>query len=215
MAPGWINHRLRGGGIRHDAMPAPARYHTQAMETVEPNEERVRSSMRQRMGVAVLVFLAIIVTCVVTIPWAYSHVQYATERTRSIDVLAAATTRDDLESAVTRLGLLLDLPSGEWIAIRYRDSHAYPGYSIAIALTSDGRWFESDYHYCGLFMTYRNYVERLREAAEIDGPELAQEFEEALSRDGDLKRLRRIEVEYTLSEAVDELRAMNFRDLVR
>ena len=185
------------------------------MESAEPSEGCGRSSIRQRVGVVVLVLLATIVTLVVTIPWAYSHIRPALVRSESIDILAAATTRDELESAVGGLGVLLDLPDGEWIAIRYRDSHYSPGYSVAIALTSDGRWLESDYHFCAFFVMYRTYVERLRDAAEIDGPELAQELEERLFPDGNLKRLRRIEVEFTLSEAVDELRSMRFRDLVR
>jgi hypothetical protein len=72
------------------------------------------------------------------------------------DRLKSAPNRDAMTEAVGRLGVVLDHPDGSWIAITYKDAHNFGLPSVAVALTSDGRWFDSDRHHCGLFMTYNS-----------------------------------------------------------
>jgi hypothetical protein len=155
----------------------------------------------------VSVIVLVLISAIVGGPYLLSTIGYWVERRASYNLLAAATDRDALNDAVDRLGVLLELPDGEWIAIRYRDSHAWPGYSIAVALTSDGRWLESSYHYCGLFGIYKHLLERLQEATTEEERGI---FEDEIASRENLHRLRTIETQRTLDEAVEELLAMDF-----
>lgn len=49
-----------------------------------------------------------------------------------------------------RLGAFITLPNGDWVAVRYRDSHSYEVQSVAVARDSGNQWFESDKHFCGV-----------------------------------------------------------------
>jgi len=155
----------------------------------------------------VSVIVLVLVCAIVGGPYLLSTIGYWVERRASYNLLAAAADRDALNNAVDRLGVLLELPDGEWIAIRYSDSHAWPGYSIAVALTSDGRWLESSYHYCGLFRGYKHHLERVQEATTEEERGI---FEDAIASRENLHRLRTIETQRTLDEAVEELLAMDF-----
>jgi hypothetical protein len=75
------------------------------------------------------------------------------EQTRrdSIRELSIARTPTELKSAVTPLGAFVTPTNGGWMAIRYRDTHGSGVRSLAIALDSDGRWFECGRHFCGAF----------------------------------------------------------------
>jgi hypothetical protein len=97
-------------------------------------------------------------------------------RAKAHRVLSAAKTPDELRKAVGSLGALFPLRDGSWVAVRYTDSHAYPGYSCADALDSSGRWFRSSGHFCGRFRVYQQNEERTREvaAARGDDPATAQ-----------------------------------------
>ena len=59
-------------------------------------------------------------------------------------MLARVESEKDLASVVGHYGVLLRLRNGAWIAIRYRDSHASPGWSSAVVRDSGGAWFVSD-----------------------------------------------------------------------
>lgn len=76
------------------------------------------------------------------------------ERHRARKALADATP-STLESAVGPLGAVFHYPDGSWLAIRYRDSHGIL-WSLATALDSERKWFESTEHFCGNFMLARN-----------------------------------------------------------
>jgi hypothetical protein len=69
--------------------------------------------------------------------------------------LAAARGPAELGEAVGPLGVVLQVPGGAWIAVRYRDSHAAPGWSSAVARDSGGGWFVSREHFCGRFQGHR------------------------------------------------------------
>ena len=73
----------------------------------------------------------------------------------AISVLKNAETQDELENAVN-LGIYQTYPNGEWIAIFYSDMHSPALGSVTVVRTSSDRWFQSDTHYCGGFVTYRN-----------------------------------------------------------
>jgi hypothetical protein len=91
-------------------------------------------------------------------------------RAEAIRLLKNAKTVDEAEAVVGRLGLCSRFPDGSWRAIRYRDSHAWPGWSVAIARDSEGRLFASSYHFCGRFYFRRDSEtkrdECIRELAE-------------------------------------------------
>ena len=61
--------------------------------------------------------------------------------------------------------MLLPLRNGSWIAIYYDDSHMFFTWSQAVALDSDGNWYESQVHYCGSLPIAGN-LEILRKVVE-------------------------------------------------
>jgi hypothetical protein len=139
------------------------------------------------------------------------------ERERSLRQLAEATTAEELDAAAGYLGVVLRPEKGaggEWIAVRYRDSHVLPGaFSVAIARCSDGEWLESHEHYCGKFAAYRRLL-KLREeflnAARSEDERRAEAG--AFERDyaGSLGELRQIELNMDLAGAKAALRKMGF-----
>ena len=89
----------------------------------------------------------------------------------SIRLLSAAKTSVELQKAVTSLGALIVPTNGGWVAIRYRDTHAFQIQSLSIAHDSDGRWFECNRHFCGrLSSASKNLASEIRIRAEM--PEL-------------------------------------------
>ncbi len=86
----------------------------------------------------------------------------------SIRLLSAAKTSVELQKAVTSLGALIVPTNGGWIAIRYRDTHAFQIQSLSIAHDSDGRWFECERHFCGMFRNAsQNLASEIRIRAEM------------------------------------------------
>lgn len=75
-------------------------------------------------------------------------------RKESMRILSEAKDVAQRQEAVGSLGILLEYTNGQWIAIRYRDSHSWPGWSSAIAQDSDGRFYESRKHFCGRLRGY-------------------------------------------------------------
>jgi hypothetical protein len=92
----------------------------------------------------------------------------AAAEAESFALLARAGSLGELRQAVGPLGAVLELRGGGWVAIRYRDSHAFPGWSSAVARDSGGAWFASREHFCGRFQIHR----QLRERGEEGLPEL-------------------------------------------
>jgi len=84
------------------------------------------------------------------------------QRRESIRLLSAAKTPDDLKKVVTNLGAFITPTSGGWMAIRYRDSHTLGPVSKAVALDSEGHWFESEKHFCSEFRSTHDLMDRER-----------------------------------------------------
>lgn len=93
----------------------------------------------------------------------------------SFAVLNAASSQDELREAVGRLGHVFSLASGDWIAIRYRDVHAYNLPSSAVAVDSGGNWWVSYEHFCGRFKTYRHWLNKAESAGEAELRDLFNE----------------------------------------
>ena len=86
---------------------------------------------------------------------------------QSLRLLCKAHGVEELQKAVGPLGIVFKFSDGSWIAIRYKDSHAGPGWSKAIAMDSVGRFYESDFHFCGSFMVYRKEKQRYKGINEL------------------------------------------------
>lgn len=94
-------------------------------------------------GLLVLTGLAVTVFALDDRSWLPRNRQDATAR------LSSVTDADSARIAVGSLGTVLTFTNGAWMAIRYRDTHAGRVQSHALARTSDGRWLESERHFCG------------------------------------------------------------------
>jgi hypothetical protein len=113
-------------------------------------------------------------------PVAHSRRSRAAAEAESFDLLRHAASPAELREAVGNLGIILQTRDGGWIAIRYRDSHAAPGWSSAVARDSGGAWFVSDVHFCGRFQIYRILKERGEDLPEeLRSIEDAKELETA------------------------------------
>jgi hypothetical protein len=137
--------------------------------------------------------------------WNASSAERAARRA-SIESLSTALGVDALEDAVGRLGVLLRLPSGAWIAISYEDSHAgHKFFSCSVALCSDGTWLHSDHHFCGEFAAYRSNKEWLAQATTDD----ERATVEAIIQE---EALHAVESAPDLPAAKARLRERGFRD---
>jgi hypothetical protein len=129
------------------------------------------------------------------------------DRAKAHRVLAAAATPEELRKAVGLLGALILLGDGSWIAVRYTDSHAYPGYSCAVALDSDGQWFSSTRHFCGRFSSYEQNKKRAQDLRAALGHD-EEAMQKALhAQDEELYNLA---TAATLDEARTKLLRMGF-----
>ena len=77
--------------------------------------------------------------------------------------LAAATNEAERQKAVGSLGFHHRFPNGDWLAIFYADNHAGFVGSVAVATTSDGKWYQSKEHFCRLFQGLQARLEREQE----------------------------------------------------
>jgi len=84
------------------------------------------------------------------------------QKRESIRLLSAAKTPDDLQKVVSGLGAFIPQTNGTWIAIRYRENHMLGHLSKAVALDSEGRWFESENPFSGEFRSTRALIDRER-----------------------------------------------------
>ncbi len=99
------------------------------------------------------------------------------------DLLKCANSSGELKEAVDSLGIVLENKSGNWVAIRYRNSHAAPGWSAAVARDSGGGWFTSPKHFCGRFRSHRIEREKGQEGlAELPAVEESDSLESARAR---------------------------------
>lgn len=125
----------------------------------------------------------------------------------AVAALSAAATPEARAEAVGKLGLVIDRPGSEWIAIHYHDSHGDPFYSVAVARTSDGRWLRSRQHYCALFSAYRSQKQLLAMRTSIgDNPA----HPESWFAEEQQKLLHNAEMATTMDEAVRRLEELGF-----
>lgn len=123
----------------------------------------------------------------------------------SFAVLSTARSPDEFREAVGYLGHLFTLDSGDWIAIRYEDVHAYYLPSVAVAVDSRGNWWVSYEHFCGRIKSYRNWLDKADKAESAEERELYAERAESCPL---LNKLTRAD---SLDEAHTTLRELGFR----
>lgn len=73
----------------------------------------------------------------------------ARAREDSVARLRGVADETSARAAVNYLGTFLTFTNGDWVVIRYRDIHVNRVQSHSLAKTSDGRWLESERHFCG------------------------------------------------------------------
>lgn len=164
-----------------------------------------RSSRRWRRAtgciVAPIVLLGVLITLGMIPGWRAGAQAFD----RSVEVLAEVTTIEEATAAVGVLGVVLVRPNGEWVAIRYTDSHSWPGFfSCSVARSSDNRWYRSWNHYCGLFAGMRS----MDQLDEYSDPELRAR---AINGSSDLTLLEAIRTAPSLDDAERSLLELGFR----
>ena len=126
-------------------------------------------------------------------------------RAESFAVLGNARGADELRDAVGERGYLFSSPQGEWVAIRYVDSHIWPGSWIAVSVDSRGNWWVSNEHYCGLFLSYRRQLERVANA------KTDEEREYHADRVASFPLLTKLQNAPSLESSHETLRELGFR----
>ncbi|MFO1491161.1 MAG: hypothetical protein U1F77_09020 [Kiritimatiellia bacterium] len=132
-------------------------------------------------------------------------------RRESIRLLTESAKEGHPETAENGLGIFLKYPDGNWLAIRYEDSHAAPGWSMAVALDSQGSLYESNYHFCGSLGGYKYMVERHREFEELD----PEEANPPLEFSGEMALTHALASAPDLQTAIPLLLRMHFRPLAK
>lgn len=129
--------------------------------------------MRAFKVIAALV-IVLVIAFSVYIEVIYPATWHSNMRRESIKLLKAAQTTDDLMNAVGRRGAFFPLTNNQWVAIRYRDTHAVGIRSMAMARDSGGGWFESRRHFCGTFSgwKFRKRMAETEEELRKSSPEL-------------------------------------------
>lgn len=121
----------------------------------EPAQPRTRQTVRRKV-LNLVVGFAIVVGLY---QWTFGSIgqwaRHRSIRTESVEALRTATSAEQAAQLVGFLGVVLHTKDGGWVAIRYRDSHSILWCSSAVALTSDGQWFESQEHFCGMLANHR------------------------------------------------------------
>jgi hypothetical protein len=121
----------------------------------------VRRSRRFVRVFAIVQFMAAsLVVGFFALFWIYDPYVWPREvRTESKALLLAARTSEDLKQAIGPYGAFVAAGDGSWIAIRYRDTHAGHILSLALALDSEGHWYESRRHFCGSLANWKRWGE--------------------------------------------------------
>jgi len=107
----------------------------------------------------------------------------------------ASASPTELDGVVGPLGRVFRFADSSWIAIRYTDSHASPGWSLSVARDSTGKWFESKEHFCGSFAIIQDLDEIDRQLGNVpplpvDPPSNCVEWTRLLAASPDLKTAR-------------------------
>lgn len=103
----------------------------------------------------------------------------------------SAVTRPEMLAAKVERGRLFTFPDGSWLALRYRDTHAYHFGSSGVSYDSDGKWLAGNHHFCGSLNepTFRNLADRqrnwrieLKRATNADDRKFYQDFIDATEK---------------------------------
>lgn len=103
---------------------------------------------------AIMLYIFVI-TPVLRVIWESSTKK---ESIRILDDLEPVKEREHVYGAST-VSLFFTYPGDSWMAFRYCDSHHGGLFSLTIVRDSGGQWFESNEHFCGLFIGYRSRYE--------------------------------------------------------
>lgn len=154
--------------------------------------------------VCVLIILAVGVEIAVRVEGVLA---YAKARKEAVEFLTTST-----QSELRSQCLFYSLADGSWIAIRYRDSHGFPGvYSLSVARCSDGTWFESSHHYCGTNTFARRFDEHLADMRAYASPDEVEAFRMAQFEDNlELRKLVAIHEAPDLESAKRLLEGVHF-----
>jgi hypothetical protein len=128
-----------------------------------------RPSTKKVMKIAAIVACALILLLVVFPGYVAAVVGPLFDRIHARRALSHAKTPEELRTAVGKWGAFFPLRDGSWVAVRYTDTHAAPGYSCAVAHDSGGQWFYSRHHFCGRFRSYLQLEKQMRESAAVTG----------------------------------------------
>ncbi|HWN94909.1 MAG TPA: hypothetical protein VNT99_07740 [Methylomirabilota bacterium] len=100
--------------------------------------------------------------------------------------MSRAKTVEDLRAAVGRWGAFVPLRDGSWVAVRYTDTHAAPGYSCAVAHDSGGEWLYSSHHFCGRFRNYFQIEKQTRDSSAATGESEAEVLQRMALQDAQI-----------------------------
>ena len=114
-----------------------------------------------------------------------------------------------IQSAISDLGIFITYSDNSWIAIQYADSHTILGWSLAIACTSDGNLYQSDFHFCGRFKAYRLAKKKQDE----ENLELNKSGNEKINYTKTFTDINSIVNAKTLKEAKEELESIGFKKI--
>lgn len=116
---------------------------------------------------------------------------------KAIRELSAVTRPEMLATKVER-GRLFTFPDGSWLALRYRDTHAFHFGSSGVSRDSDGRWLMGNHHFCAVLLDgnfrrqvdhQRRWREELAKASDPERKEFYQDIIESSAREAGLLKL--------------------------
>ena len=141
--------------------------------------------------------------------WLWSWCEFRYERKLAVTLLSAGHSDEDFVKACGEKGVFVRINESEWIAIRYKDVHSAAGWSLATALDSDGKWWQSTHHHCARFAAYKRLCEEL--TAETD-PEILEIAKMELEI---FPALEAISKSSSLADATPHLCSLKFDEVIR
>jgi hypothetical protein len=117
--------------------------------------------------IGAIVLYIFVITPVIRLKW---EARTRNESTRILDDLDPVKESANIHGP-SSISLFLTYPDDAWIAFLYRDSHAGGIFSSTIVRDSGGQWFESNHHFCGLLVYYRQTYRMQNIAREVGDTE--------------------------------------------
>ena len=120
----------------------------QEASQVKKNRRRV---LKRLMGIGVAAGICLFLLAITGIYDISAPYRYKWQLKNSLEQVS---TLQEAERAAGSLGVALDHGDGQWTVIAYKDAHNFGHPSVAIAKMSDGSYFESHLHHCGIFRAF-------------------------------------------------------------